>query len=247
MPPKPRSSCWWGAHIDSETARPLSKAIQWSVTPSEAVHWWVPGHVEAPDNDEDYERRRQGNAWADGYAEVATRKSACGHRVALPLSLGGAYGSRRADGLGRMEWRIHRPGYWRPPRKMDSSFEEQLTAYLEDALTLAPLHLGSGTPLSKHVAGANIRMRPRRDFGAPVIGSGGRRQHGRQGVTGESRMETSCWWSPTCQVVGHAWGNKGGTHDRAAVPWGPYVAPHVVAVLEFQRWVQVVRRFVEDL
>ena len=41
---------------------PLRKAILWSVTPSEAVHWWVPGHVEAPDSDEDYERRRQGNA-----------------------------------------------------------------------------------------------------------------------------------------------------------------------------------------
>ena len=37
---------------------PLRKAIQWSVTPSEAVHWWVRGHVEALDNDEDYERLR---------------------------------------------------------------------------------------------------------------------------------------------------------------------------------------------
>ena len=38
-----------------------------------------------------------------------------------------------------------------------------------------------------------------------------------------------------------------GTHDWAAVPWGHSVAPQVVAVLEFQRWAQVVRRFVEDL
>ena len=114
---KRRSPWWWGARIDSD---PLWKAIQWSVTPSEAVHWWVRGHVQAPDNDEDYERRRQGNAWADEYAEVAARKSARGHRVALPLSLGAAYGSRRADGPGKMEWRIHKPGYWRPPRQMDS-------------------------------------------------------------------------------------------------------------------------------
>ena len=84
---------------------PLRKAIQWSVTLSEAVHWWVRGHVQAPDDDEDYERPRQENAWANGYAEVAAPKSARGHRVALPLSLGAAYGSRRAGGPGKMEWR----------------------------------------------------------------------------------------------------------------------------------------------
>ena len=38
------------------------------------------------------------------------------------------------------------PGSWRPPRQMDSWFEEQLTAYPEDALTLAPLHLGEWQP-----------------------------------------------------------------------------------------------------
>ena len=43
------------------------------MTPSEVVHSWVRGHVEAPDDDDDYERRRQGNAWADGYAEVAKK------------------------------------------------------------------------------------------------------------------------------------------------------------------------------
>ena len=69
---------------------------------------------------------------------MGMQKSRCG----LPLSLGAAYGSRRADGPGKMEWRIRRPGYWRPPRQMDSWFEEQLIAYPEDALTLAPLHLG---------------------------------------------------------------------------------------------------------
>ena len=57
-----------------------------------------------------YECRRQGNAWAVEYADVAAWKSARGHRVALPLSLGEACGSRRADDPGRMEWRIHQPG-----------------------------------------------------------------------------------------------------------------------------------------
>ena len=37
---------------------PLRKAIQWSVTPSEAVHWWVQLHVEAPNDDADDERWR---------------------------------------------------------------------------------------------------------------------------------------------------------------------------------------------
>ena len=34
------------------------------------------------------------------------------------------HGSRRADGPGKMEWRIHRPGYWHTPRQMYSCFEE---------------------------------------------------------------------------------------------------------------------------
>ena len=38
-----------------------------------------------------------------------------------------------------------------------------------------------------------------------------------------------------------------GTHAWAVLPWGQYVAPEVVAVLEFQHGAQVVRRFVEDL
>ena len=45
-----------------------------------------------------------------------------------------------------MEWRIHPPGYWRPPRQMDPWFEEQLKAYPEDALTLAPVHLAEWHP-----------------------------------------------------------------------------------------------------
>ena len=72
---------------------------------------------------------------------------------------------------------------------MDSWFEGQLTAYPEDAPTLGPLHLGSGIPRSKHVASASIRMRRRRHFGAPITGSGGGRQRGRQGVTGGSPDE----------------------------------------------------------
>ena len=88
----------------------LWKEIQWSVTLSEAVHWWVRGHVEAHGDDEDYECPPHGNAWTDGYAEVAARKSAREHGVALPTSLGAAYGSRGADGLGKMEWHIRRPG-----------------------------------------------------------------------------------------------------------------------------------------
>ena len=56
-----------------------------------------------------------------------------------------------------MEWHIHQPGYGRPPRQMDSWFEEQPRAYLEDALTLAPCIWGNGIPHSKCVAGASTR------------------------------------------------------------------------------------------
>ena len=43
-------------------------------------------------------------------------------------------------------------------------------------------------------------------------------------------------------------GERGrGTHNWAVVSWGQFVAPQVIAVLEFQRWAQVLRRFVESL
>ena len=73
----------------------VPRAIQWSVTPSTVVHWWIRGHVDAPGEHEDYERRRQGNAWADEYADVTAHKSACGHQVALPLSPGLCMGLNR--------------------------------------------------------------------------------------------------------------------------------------------------------
>ena len=66
--------------------------------------------------------------------------------MALPLSWGVAYGSRSADGPGKLGWSIHQPGYWRPPRPLHPWFEEQLAAYPEDALVLAPLHLGEWNP-----------------------------------------------------------------------------------------------------
>ena len=103
---------------------PLRKAIQWSVATSWAVHWWVRGHVGAPEDDDDCERQWQGNAHADEYAGVAARKSAQGYRVALPLSLGAVYGAQRADGPRSLEWRIHQQGNWRPPQQMDFRFEE---------------------------------------------------------------------------------------------------------------------------
>ena len=87
---------------------------------SKAVHWWVRTAMKR-------------NARADEYADVAAQNSACGHRVALPLLLAEAYGSRRADGPGRIESLIHQQGYWRPPRQMDTRFEEQPKAYPEDA------------------------------------------------------------------------------------------------------------------
>ena len=211
---------------------PLRKAIQWSVTPSEAVHWWVRGHVEASNDDADYERRGQGNAWAGGYAEVAARKSARGHRVALPLSLGAAYGSSRADGPWKMEWRIHRPGYRRLLRHMDSCVEEQLTAYPEDALTLAPLHLGEWHPplqacgRCQHRDKATSRFRcPWERWRTAARAAGG---HWRI-LDGDIVLVVSNLpGSRTCL------GEQGrGTHDWAAIPWGQHVAPHVVAVLEF--------------
>ena len=137
---------------------------------------------------------------------------------------------------------------WRPPRQMDSWFEEQLTAYPEDALTLAPLHLGEWHPpllacgRCQHKDKATSRSRcpcHRERWRTAARAAGG---HQRIPDGDILLVVSNLPGSRTCL------GEQGrGTHDWAAVPWGQYVAPQVVAVLEFQRWAQVVRRFVEDL
>ena len=68
---------------------PVLRAILWSVSSFVAVHWWLQGHVEAPDGDGEYKWHQHGNGWVDEYVGVAACGSAHGHRVALPLAGGG--------------------------------------------------------------------------------------------------------------------------------------------------------------
>ena len=135
-----------------------------------------------------------------------------------------------------------------PARQMDPLIEQQLKAYLDDALTLTPLHLGEWHP---------------------PLQACGRCQH--KDETTSSFRCTCQWerlWTAAWAATGH-WrisdgevllvlsnllgsrtclGERGrGTHDWAVVSWGQHVALHVVAVLEFQRLAQVVRQVVDDL
>ena len=52
---------------------PIRRAIEWCVTPFEAVHRWVQGVVEDHDGggDGDYEIGWRGSAWASTYADMA--------------------------------------------------------------------------------------------------------------------------------------------------------------------------------
>ena len=134
---------------------------------------------------------------------------------------------RRADGPARMEWHIHQPGYWRPPRQMDPWFEEQPKAYPEDALTLAPLHLGEWHPPLQAYGRCQHKDETTSRFRCLVIGNGGGRQHGRQGVARGFRTGKSCWWSPTCRVVGRAWESGGEELTTGPLSCGDNMWPRV--------------------
>ena len=90
--------------------------------------------------------RGRGMPWPRGMRKSRRGKAHAGSEWPSLCHWERRTGGGEQTALGNMEWRIHKPEYWRPPRPMDSWFEEQLMAYLEDALTLALLHLGEWHP-----------------------------------------------------------------------------------------------------
>ena len=77
--------------------------------------------------------------------------------MAVPLPLQAMYGARpTARGTLVMEWRIHEPSKWRPPRARHPRMEQLLWESLETGVLLVPLHLHLGCDrFWRHVRGVN--------------------------------------------------------------------------------------------
>ena len=88
-----------------------------------------------------------GNILADAQATEAVGRSAKGQRLAVPLPLSATYGARpTAQGSADMEWRIHAPSKWSPPRALHPRMQQLLRESPETGIVLVPLHLGMWHP-----------------------------------------------------------------------------------------------------
>ena len=129
---------------------PLRRALPWSVGEAAATHWWVKSHQEVSALTSHNHVRKMGNILADAQAREAVDKSAKGQRLAVPLPLSATYGGRpTAQGSVDMEWRIHAPSKWRPPRALHPWMEQLLRESPEMGIVLVPLHLGMWHPRLK--------------------------------------------------------------------------------------------------
>ena len=108
-----------------------------------AAHWWVKSHQEVLALTSHSDVRKMGNILADAQATEAVDRSAKGQRLAVPLPLLATYRAHpTAQGSADMEWRIHAPGQWRPPRAPHPRMEQLLRESPETGIVLVPLHLG---------------------------------------------------------------------------------------------------------
>ena len=129
---------------------PLRWALQQSVAEVEATQWWVKSHQEAGGLVTDSAIRIMGNVLADAQATEAVARSARGDRLAVPLQVPPTYGVRPTPGgTERLEWPIHEPDRWRPPRSIHPRMKQLLQEEPEVGVTLVPLHLGMWHPLLK--------------------------------------------------------------------------------------------------
>ena len=114
---------------------PLRRALQWSVGEAAEAQWWVKSHQEVSALTSHSEVRKVGKIMADAQATEAVDRSAKGQRLAVPLPLLATYGARpTVRGSLDMEWRIHAPSNWRPPRALHPGMEQLLRDCLNHAL-----------------------------------------------------------------------------------------------------------------
>ena len=107
--------------------RPLRKALQQSVSAVEATQWGVKSHHEAGSLVTDKAVRVMGNILADAQETEVVARSARGDKLAVPLPVPPTYGVRPTEGgTERLEWPIHEPDRWRPPRSIHPSMRQLL-------------------------------------------------------------------------------------------------------------------------
>ena len=127
---------------------PLRKALQQSVTSIDATQWWVKSHQELRFLETERDVRVMGNILANAQATEAVARSMRGDRLAVPLQVPPTCGVSPAEGgTKKMEWPIHEPAKWRPPRHIHPRMRRLLQEEREVGVTLVPLHLGMWHPL----------------------------------------------------------------------------------------------------
>ena len=189
-----------------------------------------------------------GNILAHAQATEAVNKGAKRQRLAVPLPWSATYGARRtAQGSADMEWRIHAPGKWRPPRALHPRMEQLLRESPKTGIVLVLLHLGMWHP--------RLEECPRCERHEEVT----------------ARYRCPCHWAKwrrALQTVSLPWRMRGGltlriisgfprsrtciaeegegTHDWGAVPTNHMHVPAALQVVEFRQWATIVRFFAHD-
>ena len=226
---------------------PLRRALQQSVAEVEATQWWVKSHQEAGGLVTDSAVRIMGNVLADAQATEAVARSARGDRLAVPLQVPPTYGVRPTPGgTERLEWPIHEPDRWRPPRSIHPRMKQLLQEEPEVGVTLVPLHLGMWHPLLKACPRCEHHEEVATRYRCPCQRSRWKRAlaqveppwrlHG--GAT--LRVLSGVPRSKTCIAAAGE-----GTHDWAAVPHDHVFVPPAVQGVEFRKWARIVRAFME--
>ena len=131
--------------------------------------------------------RKMGNILADGQATEAVARSAKGQRLAVPMPLSATYGAPpTTQGSTDMEWRIHAPSKWRPPRalSLDGAAPPRVPGYGNIAGTTTP---GDVAPTSGGMPPVRKTQRGYDAVSMPVPQS----QMVESPTGGESAMETT--------------------------------------------------------
>ena len=120
-------ACECGEKPPEQQKHPLKRALQWLVGEVAAAHWLVKSTQEVSTLTSHNNVRKMGNILAHAQATEAVDRSAKGQRLAVPLPLSATYGaSPTTRGSAEMEWRIHAPSKWRPPRALHPRMEQLL-------------------------------------------------------------------------------------------------------------------------
>ena len=221
---------------------PLRTALQWSVGEAAAAYWWVKSHQKVKAVVTKGDVRKMGKILAGAQATKALAKSVRGQRVAVPLPLQATYGARpMARGSTDMEWCIHEPSKWRPPRALHPRMGQLLRESPETGIFLVPLYLGMWHPRLQACPRCEWHEEVTTRYKCPCRRPKWRRAphavdppwrlHGGASL----RIISVVPRSHTCIAA-----EGEGTHDCAAVPADHVHMPAAMQEVEFRHWATIV-------